>query len=216
MNGGSHSEDQDSAAPSPPPHGAPLTGPTQGHSPPLSTGGVLQYADGPPRILPEDWAERQGESDSEPQDSESRRRMFFSSSSSSSSSSSGGAATRLHLGSARQGKHHHGNHNTSNHHHSPGSQHTNSHGHGSQEERKRGRRKRSSTGAQPVSGSPKRKSFPGLSSTNHPSGSPLNINSMVSQVASLSFSTWSMAKLVAAWYLLQELFDSQISTLCIF
>uniref|UniRef100_A0A8C7JY89 Histone-lysine N-methyltransferase, H3 lysine-79 specific n=1 Tax=Oncorhynchus kisutch TaxID=8019 RepID=A0A8C7JY89_ONCKI len=155
MNGGSHSEEQDGAAPSPPPHGAPPMGPTQGHSPPLSTGGVLQYADGTPRILPEDRAERQGESDSEPQDSESRRRMFFSSSSSS-------------------------NHN--NHHHSPGSQHTNSHGHGSQEERKRGRRKRSSTGAQPASGSPKRKSFPGLSSTNHPSGSPLNINSMVNNI----------------------------------
>uniref|UniRef100_A0A8C8HJT9 Histone-lysine N-methyltransferase, H3 lysine-79 specific n=1 Tax=Oncorhynchus tshawytscha TaxID=74940 RepID=A0A8C8HJT9_ONCTS len=147
--------EQDGAAPSPPPHGAPPMGPTQGHSPPLSTGGVLQYADGTPRILPEDRAERQGESDSEPQDSESRRRMFFSSSSSS-------------------------NHN--NHHHSPGSQHTNSHGHGSQEERKRGRRKRSSTGAQPASGSPKRKSFPGLSSTNHPSGSPLNINSMVNNI----------------------------------
>uniref|UniRef100_A0A8C8HRJ4 Histone-lysine N-methyltransferase, H3 lysine-79 specific n=1 Tax=Oncorhynchus tshawytscha TaxID=74940 RepID=A0A8C8HRJ4_ONCTS len=144
MNGGSHSEEQDGAAPSPPPHGAPPMGPTQGHSPPLSTGGVLQYADGTPRILPEDRAERQGESDSEPQDSESRRRMFFSSSSSSSSSSSGGS---------------HSNHN--NHHHS---------------------RKRSSTGAQPASGSPKRKSFPGLSSTNHPSGSPLNINSMVNNI----------------------------------
>eukprot|EP00063_Salmo_salar_P097031 XP_014071866.1 PREDICTED: histone-lysine N-methyltransferase, H3 lysine-79 specific isoform X4 [Salmo salar] len=183
MNGGSHSEDQDGSAPSPPPHGAPPMGPTQGHSPPLSTGGVLQYADGTPRILPEDGAERQGESDSEPQDSKSRRRMFFSSSSSSSSSSSGGAASRLRLGSARQSQHHLGSHsNHNNHHHSPGSQHTNSHGHGSQEERKRGRRKRSSTGAQPVSGSPKRKSFPGLSSTNHPSGSPLNINSMVNNI----------------------------------
>uniref|UniRef100_A0A8C7VXZ8 Histone-lysine N-methyltransferase, H3 lysine-79 specific n=1 Tax=Oncorhynchus mykiss TaxID=8022 RepID=A0A8C7VXZ8_ONCMY len=183
MNGGSHSEEQDGAAPSPPPHGAPPMGPTQGHSPPLSTGGVLQYADGTPRILPEDRAERQGESDSEPQDSESRRRMFFSSSSSSSSSSSGGAASRLRLGSARQSQHHLGSHsNHNNHHHSPGSQHTNSHGHGSQEERKRGRRKRSSTGAQPASGSPKRKSFPGLSSTNHPSGSPLNINTMVNNI----------------------------------
>uniref|UniRef100_A0A674BKD5 Histone-lysine N-methyltransferase, H3 lysine-79 specific n=1 Tax=Salmo trutta TaxID=8032 RepID=A0A674BKD5_SALTR len=183
MNGGSHSEDQDGSAPSPPPHGAPPMGPTQGHSPPLSTGGVLQYADGTPRILPEDGAERQGESDSEPQDIESRRRMFFSSSSSSSSSSSGGAASRLRLGSARQSQHHLGSHsNHNNHHHSPGSQHTNSHGHGSQEERKRGRRKRSSTGAQPASGSPKRKSFSGLSSTNHPSGSPLNINSMVNNI----------------------------------
>uniref|UniRef100_A0A8C8C8L9 Histone-lysine N-methyltransferase, H3 lysine-79 specific n=1 Tax=Oncorhynchus tshawytscha TaxID=74940 RepID=A0A8C8C8L9_ONCTS len=153
MNGGSHSEDQDSAAPSPPPHGAPLTGPTQGHSPPLSTGGVLHYADAPPRILPEDWAERHG-----------------------------GAVTRLHLGSGRQGKHHHGNHNTINHHRSPGSQHTHTHGHGSQEGRKRGRRKRSSTGAQPASGSPKRRSFPGLSSTSQPSGSPLNINSMVNNI----------------------------------
>uniref|UniRef100_A0A674BLP4 Histone-lysine N-methyltransferase, H3 lysine-79 specific n=1 Tax=Salmo trutta TaxID=8032 RepID=A0A674BLP4_SALTR len=140
---GAH-RDQDGSAPSPPPHGAPPMGPTQGHSPPLSTGGVLQYADGTPRILPEDGAERQGESDSEPQDIESRRRMFFSSSSSSSSSSSGGS---------------HSNHN--NHHHS---------------------RKRSSTGAQPASGSPKRKSFSGLSSTNHPSGSPLNINSMVNNI----------------------------------
>ncbi|XP_041695469.1 histone-lysine N-methyltransferase, H3 lysine-79 specific isoform X2 [Coregonus clupeaformis] len=182
MNGGSHSEDQDGAAPSPPSHGAPPMGPTRGHSPPLSTGGVLQYADGPPRILPGDATERQGESDSEPQDSESRRRMFFSLSS---SSSSGGAASRLHLCSARQSQHHHGSHsNHNNHHHnrSPGSQHTNSHSHGSQEERKRGRRKRSSTGAQPASGSPKRRSFPGLSSTNHPSGSPLNINSMVNNI----------------------------------
>lgn len=165
-------------------------------SPALNTGGVLQYADGPPRILPEDGPDRQGgESDTEPQDSELRRRIFFSSSSSSSSSSSGsggsvagGSRLHHHTGnSAKQGYHsNHGNH----HHQSPGTQHTHtpthttsshpSHGLGSQEGRKRGRRKRSATGAAIASGSPKRRSFPGLSSSNHSSGSPLNINSMVS------------------------------------
>uniref|UniRef100_A0A8D3C7E2 Histone-lysine N-methyltransferase, H3 lysine-79 specific n=1 Tax=Scophthalmus maximus TaxID=52904 RepID=A0A8D3C7E2_SCOMX len=149
MNGGPHSEDHNGALSSPLPHGnTPLTGPiVRGgpiQSPPLNTGGVLQYADGPPRILPEDGQDRQGvESDTEPQDSELRRRIFFSSSSSSSSSS-----TSL----------------------------------GSQEGRKRGRRKRSSAGAVTASGSPKRRSFPGLSSNNHSSGSPLNINSMVNNI----------------------------------
>uniref|UniRef100_A0AAX7T038 Histone-lysine N-methyltransferase, H3 lysine-79 specific n=1 Tax=Astatotilapia calliptera TaxID=8154 RepID=A0AAX7T038_ASTCA len=51
MNGGLHPEDHNGTS-SPPPHSNTLTmgrgGPTQ--SPPLSTGGVLQYADGPPRI----------------------------------------------------------------------------------------------------------------------------------------------------------------------
>ena len=171
-------------------------GPIQ--SPPLSTGGVLQYADGPPRILPEDRQDHQGgESDTEPPDSELRRRIFFSSSSSSSSSSSlsgsggstgGGSRLHHHTGnSAKQGYHsNHGNH----HHQSPGTQHTHvpphvssshsSHSLGSQEGRKRGRRKRSSTVAIAASGSPKRRSFPGLSSNSHSSGSPLNINSMVS------------------------------------
>lgn len=165
-------------------------GPIQ--SPPLSTGGVLQYADGPPRILPEEGPVQQGgESDTEPQDTELRRRIFFSSSSSSSSSSSmsgsgGGAAggSRLHHHTGKQGYHgNHGNH----HHQSPGTQHahppahvSSSHSLGSQEGRKRGRRKRSSAVAVTASGSPKRRSFPGLSSSNHSSGSPLNINSMVS------------------------------------
>ncbi|KAG7235679.1 hypothetical protein INR49_002309 [Caranx melampygus] len=45
-----------------------------------------------------------------------------------------------------------------------------------------GRRKRSSAGAVTASGSPKRRSFPGLSSNNHSSGSPLNINSMVNNI----------------------------------
>ncbi|XP_028442542.1 histone-lysine N-methyltransferase, H3 lysine-79 specific isoform X1 [Perca flavescens] len=203
MNGGPHPEDHNGASSSPPPHpnttlAGPLGrgGPIQ--SPPLSTGGVLQYADGPPRILPEDGQDRQGgDSDTEPQDSELRRRIFFSScsssSSSSSSSGSGGSAavgSRLHHHTGnKQGYHsNHGNH----HHQSPGTQHTPtpthmsslhaSHSLVSQEGRKRGRRKRSSTVAVAASGSPKRRSFPGLCSNNHSSGSPLNINTMVNNI----------------------------------
>ncbi|XP_076009056.1 histone-lysine N-methyltransferase, H3 lysine-79 specific isoform X3 [Genypterus blacodes] len=203
MNGGPHSEDHDGASSSPHPHTTtPLTGP-MGRSVPiqspntLNTGGVLQYADGPPRIIPEDGQDRQGgESDAEPQDSEMRRRIFFSSSSSSStsSSSSGGGggsagASRLHHhagNSTKQG--YHSNHG--NHHQSPGTQHAHTpthtsashsaHSLSSQEGRKRGRRKRSSTTPVTASGSPKRRSFPGLGSNSHSSGSPLNINSMVS------------------------------------
>ncbi|XP_053285726.1 histone-lysine N-methyltransferase, H3 lysine-79 specific isoform X2 [Pleuronectes platessa] len=204
MNGGPHPEDHNGASSSPLPHSnASLTGPIgRGgpiQSPPLSTGGVLQYADGPPRILPEDGQDRQGgESDTEPQDSELRRRIFFSSSSSSTSSTSSGSGgsmaggSRLHHhtgNSAKQGYNsNHGNH----HHQSPGTQYTqnpthmlsshSSHGLGSQEGRKRGRRKRSSAGPVTASGSPKRKSFPGLSSNNHSSGSPLNINTMVNNI----------------------------------
>lgn len=202
INGGPHPEDHNGASSSPPQHNNTLlTGPmgrgSSIQSPPLSTGGVLQYADGPPRILPEDGQDHQGgDSDMESQDSELRRRIFFSpsssSSSSSSSSGSGGSmvgGARLHhhtVNSAKQGYHsNHGNH----HHQSPGTQHTHppthtsshsSHSLGSQEGRKRGRRKRSSAMAVTASGSPKRRSFPGLSSNNHSSGSPLNINSMVS------------------------------------
>ncbi|CAB1413434.1 unnamed protein product [Pleuronectes platessa] len=204
MNGGPHPEDHNGASSSPLPHSnASLTGPIgRGgpiQSPPLSTGGVLQYADGPPRILPEDGQDRQGgESDTEPQDSELRRRIFFSSSSSSTSSTSSGSGgsmaggSRLHHhtgNSAKQGYNsNHGNH----HHQSPGTQYTqnpthmlsshSSHGLGSQEGRKRGRRKRSSAGPVTASGSPKRRSFPGLSSNNHSSGSPLNINTMVNNI----------------------------------
>uniref|UniRef100_A0A8C3A1U6 Histone-lysine N-methyltransferase, H3 lysine-79 specific n=1 Tax=Cyclopterus lumpus TaxID=8103 RepID=A0A8C3A1U6_CYCLU len=50
------------------------------------------------------------------------------------------------------------------------------------EGRKRGRRKRGSSVAGGASGSPKRRSFPGLGSNNPSSGSPLNINSMVSNI----------------------------------
>uniref|UniRef100_A0A671SRF2 Histone-lysine N-methyltransferase, H3 lysine-79 specific n=1 Tax=Sinocyclocheilus anshuiensis TaxID=1608454 RepID=A0A671SRF2_9TELE len=122
---GSHSamltEDQDCDAASPPPHSTPIMGLQprgSGLSPALGTGGVLQYADGPPR-LPEDGHNRQGpESDTEPLDSEARR----------------------------------------------------------------GRRKRSSSGAIPISGSPKRRAFPGLGCSSHSSGSPLNINSMVNNI----------------------------------
>ncbi|XP_030289469.1 histone-lysine N-methyltransferase, H3 lysine-79 specific [Sparus aurata] len=204
INGGPHPEDHNGASSSPPQHNNTLlTGPmgrgSSIQSPPLSTGGVLQYADGPPRILPEDGQDHQGgDSDMEPQDSELRRRIFFSpsssSSSSSSSSGSGGSmvgGARLHhhtVNSAKQGYHsNHGNH----HHQSPGTQHTHppthtsshsSHSLGSQEGRKRGRRKRSSAMAVTASGSPKRRSFPGLSSNNHSSGSPLNINSMVNNI----------------------------------
>ena len=57
VNGGPHSSvllsDQDSSASGQPSYTTPLLA-LQGRSPPNSTGGVLQYADGPPRILPED------------------------------------------------------------------------------------------------------------------------------------------------------------------
>ncbi|XP_034036113.1 LOW QUALITY PROTEIN: histone-lysine N-methyltransferase, H3 lysine-79 specific [Thalassophryne amazonica] len=202
MNGGPHSEDHNGAASSPPPYtNTSISGPTgRGgsiQSPPLSTGGVLQYADGPPRILPEEEQDQQdGDSDQEPQDSELRRRIFFSSSSSASSSGSGcstASASRLHHHTgnfAKQGYHNnHGNHH---HHQSPSTQHTHapthissqhsSHSVGAQEGRKRGRRKRSSTGTVTASNSPKRRSFPGLGSSGRSTGSPLNINSMVNNI----------------------------------
>lgn len=195
MNGGPHPEDHNGASLSPLPHSnSPLTGPMgRGgpiQSPSLSTGGVLHYADGPPRILPEDGAERQGEeSDTELQDSDPQRKIFSSSSSPSFCSSgngncvAGGSRLHHHAGSTKQGYHsNHGNH----HHQSPSTQHahtpthtSSSHSFGSQEGRRRGRRKRGSTGAA-ASGSPKRRSFPGVNSNGHSTGSPLNINSMVS------------------------------------
>ncbi|XP_038134979.1 histone-lysine N-methyltransferase, H3 lysine-79 specific isoform X1 [Cyprinodon tularosa] len=201
MNGGPHHEDHNGASLSPLPHSnSPLTGPTgRGgpiQSPSLSTGGVLQYADGPPRILPEDGADRQGgDSDTELQERELRMKIFFSSSPSSSScSSSSGSgncatgASRLHhhAGSAKQGYHsNHGNH----HHQSPSTQHahtpthtSSSHSFSSQERCRRWRRKRSSTGAAASSTSPKRRSFSGVGSNSHSSGSPLNINSMVNNI----------------------------------
>ncbi|XP_047229896.1 histone-lysine N-methyltransferase, H3 lysine-79 specific isoform X2 [Girardinichthys multiradiatus] len=198
MNGGSHPEDHNGASLSPLPHSnSPLTGPMgRGgpiQSPSLSTGGVLQYADGPPRIIPEEGTDRQGGgSDTELQESELRRKIFFSSSASSSPSSSssgsgncvaGGPRLYHHAGSAKQG--YHGNH----HHQSPSTQHAHTPTHTSssysfsfQEGRRRGRRKRSSTGPAVASGSPKRRSFPGVGSNSHSSGSPLNINSMVNNI----------------------------------
>ncbi|XP_017262810.1 histone-lysine N-methyltransferase, H3 lysine-79 specific isoform X2 [Kryptolebias marmoratus] len=165
MNGGPHPEDHNGASLSPPSHNsASLTGPMgRGgpiQSPSLSTGGVLQYADGPPRILPEDGADRQG-------------------------SVAAGSRLHHHTGNfAKQGYH---NNHTNHHHQSPGTQHAHtpthtpsSHTLASQEGRKRGRRKRSSTGM--PGGSPKRRSFPGLGSNSHSSGSPLNINSMVNNI----------------------------------
>lgn len=63
-NGSCHAEDHNGAS-SPPSHtnnllSGPMgrSGPIQ--SPPRSTGGVLQYADGPPRILPEEGQDYQG------------------------------------------------------------------------------------------------------------------------------------------------------------
>ncbi|XP_062868843.1 histone-lysine N-methyltransferase, H3 lysine-79 specific isoform X2 [Trichomycterus rosablanca] len=163
--------DQDCNSGSPSPHNTPLLGlhsRSLGSSPHLSTGGVLQYADRP--RLPTDENENHVlESDSEPLDSEARRHIFFSSASSSSSSSSSAGGPRPHNGSAKQGKHHSSHHN-----HSQGS-------YGS-EGRKKGRRKRSSSNLLPVIGSPKRRSFPGLSCSSHSSGSPLNINIMVSNI----------------------------------
>lgn len=175
-------EDHDCDVASPPPHSTPVMGfqpRGSGLSPPLGTGGVLQYADGPPRLPPEDGHDRQGhESDTEPLDSEARRRIFFSSSSSSSSSSTSSGGSRLHHGSVKQGHHHHSKHHHHHHHHHHNHHSPSSH---SQEGRKRGRRKRSSSGAMPMSGSPKRRAFPGLGCPSHSSGSPLNINSMVSR-----------------------------------
>ncbi|XP_056893300.1 histone-lysine N-methyltransferase, H3 lysine-79 specific isoform X2 [Takifugu flavidus] len=169
-NGSSHAEDHNGAS-SPPSHTNSLLsgpmgrcGPIQ--SPPCSTGGVLQYADGPPRILPEEGQDHQG--------------------------GSGGSTTvgsRLHHHNlAKQGYHsNHGNH----HHQFPSTQHTHpsshvsssvSHSLGSQEGRKRGRRKRTSAAAVSACSSPKRRSFPGLGSNGPSSGSPLNINSMVNNI----------------------------------
>lgn len=120
--------------------------------------------------------------------------FFFKKSSSSccvSSAGTGGGTTAgprsHHHNLAKQGYHsNHGNHH---HHHSPSTQHSHpplhvsssvsSHGLGIQEGRKRGRRKRSSTAAVNACSSPKRRSFPGIGSNGHSSGSPLNINSMV-------------------------------------
>nr|XP_015832760.2 histone-lysine N-methyltransferase, H3 lysine-79 specific isoform X3 [Nothobranchius furzeri] len=167
MNGGPYPEDHNGASSSPPTNGnSPLMGPMgRGgpiQSPSLSTGGVLQYADGPPRILPEDGADRQG-------------------------SVAGGSRLHHHTGnSAKQGYH---NNHVNHHHPSPGTQHAHTpthvssvHSLGAQEGRKRGRRKRSSTGAVMATTSPKRRSFPGLGSSSHSSGSPLNINSMVNNI----------------------------------
>uniref|UniRef100_A0A8C5H1J4 Histone-lysine N-methyltransferase, H3 lysine-79 specific n=1 Tax=Gouania willdenowi TaxID=441366 RepID=A0A8C5H1J4_GOUWI len=141
MNGGPHFEGHNGASSSPPPHcntslmGTLSRGSTI-QSPPRSTGGVLHYADRPPRILPEDGPDRHGgDSEAEMQDSEPKRRIFFSSSSSF---------------SAKQGYHR--------------------------------RRKRSSVGPVVATGSPKRRSFPGVGSNCHSSGSPLNINSMVNNI----------------------------------
>ncbi|KAM9460945.1 histone-lysine N-methyltransferase, H3 lysine-79 specific isoform 3-T3 [Clarias gariepinus] len=173
---GSHSAmcDQDCNSMSPPPHSNPLLGLQSrgsGSSPLLSTGGVLQYADRPPRLPDEGHQHHALESDPETLDSEARRHMFFSSSSSTSSSSSSVGGSRPHHGSSKQGKHHNSHHHHHHHHHSPGS-------HGS-EGRKRGRRKRSSSSLIPASGSPKKRSFPGI---NYSSGSPLNINTMVNNI----------------------------------
>lgn len=104
-------------------------------------------------------------------------------------STSGGSRSH-HPNLAKQGYHNnHGNH----HHQSPSTQHSHPPSHGSssasshslgiQEGRKRGRRKRSSTSAVNACSSPKRRSFPGIGSNGHSSGSPLNINSMVSPSA---------------------------------
>lgn len=102
-------------------------------------------------------------------------------------STTGGSRSH-HQNLAKQGYHsNHGNH----HHQSPSTQHSHPPSHGSssvsshslgiQEGRKRGgRRKRSSTAAVNACSSPKRRSFPGIASNGHSSGSPLNINSMVS------------------------------------
>lgn len=191
-NGNSHAEDHNGAS-TPPSHATNLLsgpigrgGPIQ--SPPCTTGGVLQYADGPPRILPEEGQDHQGgESDTGP--NQLWRRVLSSSSSSCCVSTAGtggsttGGSRPHHHNLAKQG--YHGNH----HHQSPSTQHSHpsshvsssasSHSHGTQEGRKRGRRKRSSAAAVSACSSPKRRSFPGLGSNGASSGSPLNINSMV-------------------------------------
>lgn len=170
MNGGPHHEDHNGASLSPLPHSnSPSAGPLgRGgpiQSPSLSTGGVLHYADGPPRISAEDGADRQANGHC-----------------------AAGGSRLHHASSTKQGYHsNHGHHH--HHHQSPSTQHahtpthtSSSHSFGSQEGRRRGRRKRSSVGAAVGSGSPKRRSFPGVCSSSHSSGSPLNINSMVNNI----------------------------------
>ncbi|KAI1882852.1 hypothetical protein AGOR_G00239170 [Albula goreensis] len=153
------------------------------HSPPAVTGGVLQYADGPPKILPEPNA------DPCPREAEAHRR-FFLSSSSSSSSSSPPRGSRRHHRSAEQGRSHHGNHrhhhrrhrhrHGRHRHHSPGSQRS----HSSQEGAKRKRRKRSSSRGVPptAGGSPKKRALAVPALGSHPSASPLSLSSMVSNI----------------------------------
>lgn len=123
------------------------------------------------------------------------RGVSFSSFSSSShcvlSAGTGGSTTggsrSHHQNPAKQGYHsNHGNHHhqptSTQHSHPPShvSSSVSSHSLGLQEGRKRGRRKRSSAAAVSACSSPKRRSFLGIGSNGHSSGSPLNINSMVS------------------------------------
>ncbi|XP_041086645.1 histone-lysine N-methyltransferase, H3 lysine-79 specific-like isoform X2 [Polyodon spathula] len=133
--------------------GSPQMGGSEGGGGLHSTGGVLQYADGPPRILPEGGKRELG-SDMELLESEAKRRIFFS------ASASSGALGGKQPPSAKQGP--------------PASL-----GH-ALEGRKRSRRKRGSTGTTSMGGSPKRKPVLGLGT--HASGSPLNINSMVNNI----------------------------------
>ncbi|XP_036409926.1 histone-lysine N-methyltransferase, H3 lysine-79 specific-like isoform X3 [Megalops cyprinoides] len=142
-----------------PPHSAALLG-VQGAA---GADGVLQYADGPPKILPEPGLE--------PLEGETRRCLVLSSSSSSSSSPSRGTGSRQHSGAAEQSQNHHGN---------PHRSATHLHPHGSQEGSKHRRRKRGSTGPPTGPGSPKRKPLPVLGA--HPSASPLSISSMVNNI----------------------------------
>uniref|UniRef100_A0AAY4D2R4 Histone-lysine N-methyltransferase, H3 lysine-79 specific n=1 Tax=Denticeps clupeoides TaxID=299321 RepID=A0AAY4D2R4_9TELE len=165
VNGGQYnsvlSGDQDPAPSSLSLLSAPLMR-VSGHGPPASpshtTGGVLQYADGPPKILHEEVCV------GERLDNETSQRIFF---------SSLAPSARLQHSTGQSSHHHH-----SILHHSPSSQHAS----GLQEARKRSRRKRSSTGGFPTSGSPKRRSYIGQDACGHQSGSPLNINSMVNNI----------------------------------
>uniref|UniRef100_H3CFG2 Histone-lysine N-methyltransferase, H3 lysine-79 specific n=1 Tax=Tetraodon nigroviridis TaxID=99883 RepID=H3CFG2_TETNG len=177
-NGSCHAEDHNGAS-SPPSHTSNLLsgsvgrgGPVQ--SPPRSTGGVLQYADGPPRILPEEGQDHQGEE-------YPPLLTFFSSSCCVSSAGTGGSTTggsRSHHHSlAKQGYHsNHGNH----HHHSPSTQHGHPPSHVSSSVSAHSLS--SSTAVVNACSSPKRRSFPGIGTNGHSSGSPLNINSMVSNI----------------------------------
>ncbi|XP_035277480.1 histone-lysine N-methyltransferase, H3 lysine-79 specific-like, partial [Anguilla anguilla] len=162
-----------SSSSSPRPHSTPQTGL---RSPAAGPGGALQNEPRP-----------------HPPEGEGRRRFFISSSSSSSSSPSRGSRRQADAdegGRDRHGDHHrrhgHGHHHHHRHHrhghHRHGHHRHRRHRHHSQEGGKHRRRKRRSSGLPPTEGgSSKKRAVPGLGG--HPSASPLDMGSMVSNIS---------------------------------